>query len=107
MKYSYLLSTLRDVAGLTRAEWLTIVETGNVPISWALRACKTVYRLEEERDEYQRRWGEAVDLGVRYAQTSAANILHAIMAGAFDKPQPSTETGSDSGNPTGPTDTRE
>ncbi len=84
---AFVCTTLSECCPMSHAEWHAVKETGMVPISWALRAATALFRALEERDEYNRRWGEAVDVGVSMAQASSANILKLILSGCLTKPK--------------------
>jgi hypothetical protein len=82
----WLIQRLEQLALFTDEEWFVFEETGLLPLSWALRAARNMERLAEECDEYERKWGEAVDIGVGMAQASAGNILKLILSGCLVKP---------------------
>ncbi len=52
---------------------------------WRSRAL----RAERERDDLKQRYFDSVDTACRLAHTSSQNLLHAIIAGAFDRKDPS------------------
>ncbi len=83
----FLYVTLNECCPMTHSEWRAVKEKGMVPLSWALRAADALFWSLAERDEYKRRWGEAVDVGVSMAQASSANILNLILSGCLTKPK--------------------